>query len=312
MRNLLLLGALCCLFTNAETAKQGPKTSAPAAAQKPKDPVVIYLEGRSIKLSEIMPYLVNLVGGNFNGLSKEQLMNAIDMARKMYVMQIRLEREADKKHYDADAKFKAQFEKAKKSTAIGIYMQELGKTFSESQIKAAYSKYAANNTLSDFSFKLIVVQDEKVANLIKESLNNGVDFGKLAKEKSLHGSADRENNPGLIDFIREDYIARAFGPDFVRDLRAMRSNEVRIMKLPDGKFSIIKFAGKRKSSPLALNEVKPRLLMDLTNAKLIEETDKFLESGAKSGTIAFYSLDGKKETVSKLTPAPAAQKVAKK
>lgn len=300
--SLFLFASVKCESQAAQTGNQTPKQDQAKPNPKPKDPVVIFLNGKNIKLSEIMPYLVNLTGGNFSGMGKEQLTNAIDMARKMYVMQVLLEQEAAKKDYEKDAKHKSAFDKAKKSTAINIYMQELGKTFSDAKIKEEYNKYAGSSKLSDYSFKLIVVQDENTAKLIKSSLDNGVDFGKLAKEKSMHGSADRESNPGLIDFIREDYISRAFGGDFIKGIASMRTNEVKVLRLPDGKYSIIKFVNKRRSAPLSLNEVKPRLIMDLTNAKLIAMTDAMLTTG----NIAFYSLDGKKEPVSKLTPTKQA------
>lgn len=311
MKYLLLL-ALFSMNVWAAAQSSNMQSAASNNAQQPvKDPVMIKISGKEVKLSQIMPMLVTLVGGNINNLSKEQLLVAIDMAKKMYVMQEVLLKEAKKNGYESKKEYAELYQRAKDNVSIDIWMREAGKKISEAELKNAYPSFIANKSLSDYKFNIIVVKDQNVARSVLAGLNSGSSFQAIAKEKSIHRSADRADTPGAVEFMREDYIANEFGMDFLKKLKSMSAGELnrQAISLADGNFAIVKFVGKRKSAPLTFNEAKPMLAMQVTNQKL----ENLINQEIKSGKIEFYSLDGKKEAITNflLRPQPAKVQPAK-
>ncbi len=294
-----LLFTMCFWSVFCANVEAAP-AAAPVPAQNVPDPVVLKMSGKDIKLSQILPMLIGLVGGNLNSLSKEQLTRAIDMAKKMYVMQEILSAEAAKKGYDKDPKFAALYERAKLNTSIDILMRETGKTFSDSELKKAYPKASAERQLIDYKFSLIVVNDEATAKSVVAGVSSGSKFEDIAKAKSTHRSADRQDKPGLVEFAREDYIAREFGQDFVRILKGMSIGDLTkaAVRMPDGRFAIARLVAKRKSAPLSFEELKPTLMMQLTNEKFI----KLIEAAIKAGKVQFFGLDGKQEQITSIMP----------
>jgi len=298
MKNTRYLLSILCMsaFMCADIS-----AAAPAAANQVKDPVVLKMNGKDVKLSEIWPMLVGLVGGNLGALSREQLMQAVDMAKKMYVMQEVLSAEAAKKGYDKDAKYTALFERAKLNTSIDILMRETGKSFSDAELRKAYPKFANSKALTDYKFSVIVVQDENTARSVIAGINSGTKFEEIAKAKSVHRSADRTDKPGLVEFTREDYLVREFGQEIMKSLKTMGSGDLTKspIKTFDGRFAIIKFNSKRKSAPLSFDELKPMLMMNLTNEKFAKMVETFI----KSGKVKFFALDGKEEPISNVMPS---------
>lgn len=289
-------------FMCADISAAAP-AAAPANANQVKDPVVLKMNGKDVKLSEIWPMLLGLVGGNLGALSREQLMQAVDMAKKMYVMQEVLSAEAAKKGYDKDSKYAAIYERAKLNTSIDILMRETGKSFSDSDLKKAYPKFANSKALTDYKFSIIVVQDENTARSVIAGINSGTKFEEIAKAKSVHRSADRTDKPGLVEFTREDYLEREFGKDIMKLLKTMSAGDLTKspVKTIDGRFVVIKFAAKRKSAPLSFDELKPMLMMNLTNEKFAKMVETFI----KSGKVKFFALDGKEEPISSVMPSKA-------
>lgn len=276
-----------------------------AAPAPLKDPIVLQIEGKSVKLSQIMPFLSNITAGNVNALSKEQLLNAIDMAKKMYVMQEVLTIEAAKQNYDRNPKFKELFERAKRVTATDIYMRETGEKFSEAELRAAYPEVAKKRQFSDYKISLLVVKDENTARLIAQSVSNGVSIEKLAPEKSEHRASAEAAKPGSLDFYREDRLSREFGYDALVAIKNLRVGEIsKVVRVTGGKFAIIKLDAKRLSAPIEFNELKNEIKMYLANQKFIG----MIEDYAKSGKVVFLNLDGKKESVTTLFPKSVAKK----
>ena len=300
MKYLLLF----MLFTSLADLNAAPAKPAAAQAQAPiQDPVVLKMHDKDVKLSQILPMLIGLVGGNLNSLSKEQLTRAIDMAKKMYVMQEILSEEAAKQGYEKNPKYAPLYERAKLNTSIDILMRETGAKFSESELKKAYPKFANSRQLTDYKFSIILVNEEATAKSIVAGLTSGSKFEDIAKAKSVHRSADRQDYPGLIEFSREDNIGREFGSEVVKTLKGMSVGDLTKTALhtADGKFAIIRFGGKRKSAPLSFDELKPMIAMNLTNEKFV----KIIENAIKSGKVQFFGLDGKPEPISSIMPNPA-------
>jgi|GEM_PF-3472359 len=266
------------------------------AQPKVKDPVVIVMGKKYVKLSEIMPILASLVGGNLNNLSKEDLLRAIYLAKQMYVMQEVLAQEAIKKNYENSPKYKENFEKAKRREATSIYIKDIETSFKDDELKKLYPEFVAKlPKMKEFSFRLIIVKNSEDAKVITTALAAGSNFGKLAAEKSLHGSADRSGeNSGFIPFTREDIITRAFGPAFTAKLRSLGKGAVATINLPNGQVAVVKFEGSHDAKAPAMNEVMPQLRVMAANTKLL----KIVENKMKSGEIGFYNIEGKKEEVS--------------
>lgn len=305
MKYLLL--ALFSMVAISENVNAAPAVT-PSVAAKPqvKDPIVIVMGKRNVKLSEVMPMLLSLVGGNINNLSKEEILRAITLAKQMFVMQEILSTEALKKNYDANPKFKAAFEKAKRNTATSIYIKEVENTFKDEELKKLYPEFVAKQPkMKEYSFRMIVVKKADEAKMITTALSSGANFSKLATEKSTHASADRGGDQaGLIPFAREDMIARAFGPQFVSTLSSLGKGEVKMVQLPNKEYAIIKLEGKREAAPISLADAMPQLRMTAANNKLL----KMVEDKMKSGEIGFYGMDGKKEDLSFDNKKTAAKK----
>lgn len=304
MKYLLFTALLSCFAMNADNSGSASTAPAISSANKNgelKDPVVVKINGRDVKLSEVTPLLISLIGGNINSLSKEQLISAMDMAKKMYVMQDILLKEAKTRNFKSKKEFAPMYQRAEDNTSIEILMREVGKEFSDAQLKKAYPKFIENKKLNDYKFSVIVVQDEQTAKAVLAGLNSGSAFNAIAKERSSHRSADRADNPGLVEFMREDYIFREFGQEASKRIKEMRVGEVtaKPIRMNDGRYVIVKLVAKRASAPLSFNEVKPMLVMQLTNEKFV----KMIEDAIKSGKVVFYGLDGKKEAVTTMMPA---------
>lgn len=302
MRYLLAL-MLCVVNFNAYADAKKNLAPSSSVVEKPsnaladKDPMILKIGKKDVKLSQILPMLMTIIGGDLSSLSQQQLLVAIETAKKMYVMQEILSKEAEKKNYKSKPEFADKYKKSEEDTSIEILMQETGKEFSNPQLQSAYAKFATNWNRFDYKFNIIVVNDEASAKSIIAGLNSGVAFDAIAKEKSTHKSADNQK-PGLVDFLREDGVVQQFGSPVLKAMRDASPGDVikPAIKTGNGKLAVVQFISKRKASVPPMEEVKATLRMQLTNEKFA----KMLEDEVRSGRVKLYSLDGKQQHVDDL------------
>lgn len=315
MKKLLLA---CILFTGFEisanadaaaaAATPGAAVGAAKAAPKINDPIVLEFKGKKkkvVKFSELMPILASVTGGNIVNMPKDQLLKMIMLAKKMYITQEVLTDEALAGGYDRMPQHKERIERAKTNALIDAMLIEIGKKISDAELKKAYPDFVAKRTLNEYKFNVVVVADLNTAKLVAQSAKSGVAMGKIAKDKSAHRSADRADNPGLVDFTRQDRVGQEFGMEFASALGEIRAGEVtNPIRTPDGRFAIAKLEAKRKAAPLSFKEVEPLLRSQCANKYFLSILDKKV----KSGEIVFIGLDGKPEKVEMIPVAAPAKK----
>ena len=257
------------------------------------DPVVVKVDGKDFTYSQVMAEKDKLPK-QAQSLPEETLFPVL---QNQVVDLMLIEKAAASAGLENDPKVK---EAIKKMTAQLIDQAYLAKQIegvvTDAAIKAKYDEIIKNFPKDkEFKIRHILVKDEATAKAVIKALKNGSDFAKLAKEKSIDGSA---KEGGDLGYVRKDEVAKEFG-DVAFALEVGAYNETPV-KTEFG-WHVIKIEDKRDAKPPTFDEAKEELKALMAEEAIL----KLLKDLRAKAKIELFDKDGKPVKA----PAPeAAQK----
>ena len=116
------------------------------------------------------------------------------MARDQVVNNRLIEAKSKKVNLDNDPVVKKQLEMAKKQIVQQVFIQkEIEKAMTDERLKVAYEQYVTNfPEITERKTAHILVKEKSQAEELINKINEGEDFGAIAKEHSI--DATKDNN----------------------------------------------------------------------------------------------------------------------
>jgi peptidyl-prolyl cis-trans isomerase C len=199
-------------------------------------------------------------------------------ARDEVVLREIFAQEAERKGVAASAAYKAQLELLRQTVLIrelfADYQEKNKATDAEAQ--AEYDKIKASQIGTEYRARHILVEKEDEARKLIGELKAGAKFEDLAKKHSKDPGSGQ--NGGDLDFAKpESYV-----PEFGSAMAALKKGEMtqEPVKSQFG-WHIIKLEDTREAQFPGFDEVKPRILQNLSQAKL-QKYQEALKDAAKT------------------------------
>ena len=186
--------------------------------------------------------------------------------------------EAKKQNVDKDATFKLQWQMQQNSLLIDTLLakQAAKLNITDDMLRAEYKRQT--DLLADaeqYQVSHVVTATEADAKAVIKAAKDGVAFDKLAREKSINGSAQ---NGGSLGWLMVDQITPALS-NVVINLNVGSVTSMPIAT-PDG-WQVIKLDGKRKFKAPAFEESKQQL----TNALYAPQRAEFIQKLVKAAKV---------------------------
>lgn len=245
------------------------------------DPVVIRVEGKEIKASELKEVLNALPkeakdqkGADYEKLLRDQILSVLLLSKAAQDAKTQ-DREDVKKAVAASAEqimtqaFMADIVKAKATDA------EIKKRYED-----AIAKFGKPEEIQAMH---ILVKDEAEAKAISEQLKKGGDFAKLAMEKSMDPGSKEKG--GDLDYIRSEMVVEPFW----KALIGLKKGEISQPVKSDFGWHIIKRGDVRTATPPTLDaskkQIQSMIAAEAIQAKVAELKGKY--------KIELFDMDGK-------------------
>lgn len=200
--------------------------------------------------------------------------------------------EAKKRGLDKDKEFQKKLEEFKKITLINDLLDkeiEATPTITEDDIRGYYEKNQEDFIINkQIRISHIFVKTEDDLNRIKERIDKGDDFAKIASEMSVDKASGKVG--GDIGFIKKGELAQELEKMIFMMRKGQISSPVqvkegyRIIKVTDIKGNVVEF-----------DKVKGLIGQRLIAEKQKESFEKFMENIKKN-----YKIDMNKEEIAKL------------
>ncbi|MDR0555897.1 MAG: peptidylprolyl isomerase [Holosporaceae bacterium] len=256
------------------------------------DPVVLRINGKEFRRSQILADMQNIPPQYVQGMSSEQLFKILveqKLNSHLLVEQGKKARVVDRRE------FIDRLEGLRDSLIAEVYvMMEIGpKTENEASLRARYTRYLVEfKKGKEFRVRHIMVASEEAAKGVLSALDKGESFEKLAKEKSLAPSKDKGGDEGYVP-------VDAMPPQLKDKIILLKEREWTKDALElGGSWHLFYVENIRETTPQKYDEAVPmlkRMVMQEEMAKLIERLQKVAK-------IERYNEDGTKMTV---PPPPA-------
>ena len=173
--------------------------------------------------------------------------------------------EARKRGLDASEDYKAQIELAKQSLLIRELFASFQKKnpVTDAEIKAEYDKFVAANGGKEYKARHILVDKEDEAKALIADIKKGAKFEDLAKKASKDPGSGA--NGGDLDWAN----AASYVPEFSNAMIKLEKGQLTDspVKSQFG-YHIIRVDDVREAQLPKLDEVKPQITQQLTQAKL--------------------------------------------
>jgi peptidyl-prolyl cis-trans isomerase C len=257
----------------------------PAAAQgtaAPKDPVVADVDGDKILLSELVA-TYRALPPRLQQVPFEQLYRPL----LEHTVAIRLLAAEGRKQklQDSDT-VKQRLKFIENQYVYEAYVEKIvDQRATEAKLREAYAAFVKDfKGEEEVRASHILVKTEQEAKDIIAQLEKGADFAKLAKEKSIDPSKDR--NDGDLGFFNKEQMVK----EFAEAAFALKKGEVTKapVKTPFG-WHVIKVTDRRQQPPPKFEEVKDDLKRRMTETIAQEEITR-LRTAAK---IQRFDAEGK-------------------
>ncbi len=276
----ILLIAVFSIFILSACAKDG----------KQKEGYVAKIDGVTITkedVNEQMKMLPEIAIQHFQGPEgKTKFVDELVKKEMLYL-------EAKKKGMEKDKEFQKKLEEFKKITLINDLLDkeiEASPTVTEEDIKGYYEKNKEDFIINrQLRISHILVKTEEELNQVKERINKGDDFAKIASEMSADKASGKVG--GDIGFIKKGELA----PELENLLFTMRKGQVSSpVKVKDG-YRIIKITD-IKGNVVEYDKVKGLINQRLVAEKQRESFEKFMEKIKKN-----YKIEMNKDEIAKMT-----------
>lgn len=249
---------------------------------KKKDTIVAIVNNRSIYLSELEE--------DYNKLPKEMRENNpfaqvyLDMLQRAKEGILILEA-ASKEGFENDPLVKKAMEK----TIIQLYILRFIEKISDAAVRQRYDTKYVKEFIKGKERKISHIllnakTPEKEVKKIIDDLNKGTSFAKIAKEKSLdRQSAEAAGKEGEIGWVRREQL-----PKEMADAVFTSSLNSLVQKPVPTNFGIhiVKVSEERDAKPLAFEEIKDMLRLQIAEEELKSKLNK-------KANIQLFDMEGK-------------------
>ncbi|KJV56278.1 PPIC-type PPIASE domain protein [Orientia chuto str. Dubai] len=150
--------------------------------------IVVAYNNKQVSISDIASYFNETVG-NFYAYSLQQQQALI----KAYVMDKLLEEEVKKLNIENDVTFQEALKMLKRALAVQILLKKNVPTLKEDEYPFFQKQFSSTKV----KISHIVLSNQEKAQEIKDKLNKGESFEKIAKEESL--DKETKENGGVIE-----------------------------------------------------------------------------------------------------------------
>ena len=232
-------------------------------ASAAEDKVIAKVNGKEIKESEVKDIITNYAKMNSLGdeseFSYDNLNKEIkDEIIKSIILGDLIFKEAEIAKISDSAEYKKALEFAKKQLIQKFYLDKLIKeNITEAKLKEKYKEMSA------YKVSHILVQTEEEAKKIKQKLDKGEDFAKLAKENSLDGNKE---DGGSLGYFSEGQMV----PAFEQATAALKIGQISEPVKTDFGYHIIKLEDKRKATMDSFDKLRSRIF-DTMAAQFIQD-----------------------------------------
>jgi peptidyl-prolyl cis-trans isomerase C len=275
----ILLVAFLAVFILSACAKDG----------KPKEGYVAKIDGVTINKEDVssqMKMLPEIAIQHFQG--PEGLTKFVDELVKKEMLYL----EAKKRGMDKDKEFQKKVEEFKKITLINDLLDkeiELSPKVTDEDIKGYYEKNKEDFLINkQIRISHIFIKTEDELNQVKQRIDKGEDFAKIASEMSADKGSSKVG--GDIGFIKKGELA----PELENVVFTMRKGQVGApVKVKDG-FRIIKVTD-IKGNLVEFDKVKGLINQRLIAEKQRASFENFMEKIKKN-----YKIDINKDEIAKM------------
>ena len=173
--------------------------------------------------------------------------------------------EAQKRGLDATDDYKAQIELAKQSLLIRELFASFQKKnpVTDAEIKAEYDKFVAANGGKEYKARHILVDKEEEAKALIADIKKGAKFEDLAKKASKDPGSGA--NGGDLDWAN----AASYVPEFSNAMVKLDKGQMTDSPIKSQfGYHVIRVDDIREAQLPKLDEVKPQITQQLTQAKL--------------------------------------------
>lgn len=245
------------------------------------DRVVATYTGGEVRESQIMKEFkpqLNLPSGetikNFDDFPPQDQ----DKLIRIYVNNILLTKEVEKSNITSSKEFQEKLKNAKNQLAQKELLENYVKSnLTDKMFDDEYNKYVTSlKGKEQLKVAHILVKSEKEANDLKNKLNKGADFAKLAGESSLDKAS--ATNGGVIGYILLNQPGQ-LAPEFEKKAFALKVNEVSIPVKTDYGWHIIKVLEK-KPVPIPTKEEAKMTIDNVLAAEILKKYISDLEAKA--------------------------------
>ncbi|ARD86484.1 Parvulin PPIase [Rickettsia bellii] len=245
------------------------------------DRVVATYTGGEVRESQIMKEFkpqLNLPSGetikNFDDFPPQDQ----DKLIRIYVNNILLKKEVEKSNITSSKEFQEKLENAKNQLAQKELLENYVKSnLTDKMFDDEYNKYVTSlKGKEQIKVAHILVKSEKEANDLKNKLNKGADFAKLAGESSLDKAS--ATNGGVIGYILLNQPGQLV-PEFANKAFALKVNEVSTPVKTDYGWHIIKVLEK-KPVPIPTKEEAKMTIDNVLAAEILKKYISDLEAKA--------------------------------
>ncbi|MGE0256825.1 MAG: peptidylprolyl isomerase [Alphaproteobacteria bacterium] len=281
----LAAGAAVAQQTPAAPPQQTPAGQTPAqppAAAQPADPVAARVDGFEIHQSD--------VAGAFARLPPDVQQLPLPLIYPQILQQLvgyrLLTVEGRKAKLQDDPEVKARVARFEDTAIQQRYLEKLiDKSLTDAVLKKRFDEAMAGRP-KEFEVRAshILVETEEAARAVLAELAKGADFAKVARERSIDGSAARG---GDLGFFRHEQMTEPF------------SNAAFAMKEGDTTkeavrsrfgFHVIKVTGRREAAPPTFEDARDELAQQVARELVMAEVDK-LKGAAR---VEMFNIDGTK------------------
>ncbi|HJD65353.1 MAG TPA: peptidylprolyl isomerase [Rickettsia endosymbiont of Diachasma alloeum] len=245
------------------------------------DRVVATYKNGEVRESQIMKEFkpqLNLPSGetikNFDDFPPQDQ----DKLIRIYVNNILLKEEVAKSNITSSKEFQEKLENAKNQLAQKELLENYVKSnLTDKMFDDEYNKYVTSlKGKEQIKVAHILVKSEKEANDLKNKLNKGADFAKLAGESSLDKAS--ATNGGVIGYILLNQPGQLV-PEFEKKAFALKVNEVSTPVKTDYGWHIIKVLEK-KPVPIPTKEEAKMTIDNVLAAEILKKYISDLEAKA--------------------------------
>lgn len=277
--------ALVALPAYAEE-KTEDKPAVEAKESKPADYVILEVDGEKIKYSEVVTIWSAMfpqgTAPDFSRFDEKVRQNVL----RGIISEKLIHTEVKASGIENSAEVKEMLEKLKTKLVAQTFLEKkAGEKVTDASVRAEYDKRAKEKKgTKEIHARHILLKSEDEAKAIKEQLDGGANFEKLAREKS--GDTASGTRGGDLGYFGDDEMI----PEFTKAAFAMDKGEVSDPVKTEFGWHIIKLEDKRDAQMPPFEDMDNALREELKANAL----KSYLNDLIDTAKVSYFAPDGKK------------------